>query len=119
MGDVLTANQIRTLLRECVTVVRPGETLIVQVGETWTPQQMSEAQRALNWEDETGKGYWPFRVLIVPGTGLGAAGLTHACPRAGSDGIMPCCGELPGGVPVTDRITLDPALVTCGKADRG
>lgn len=27
--------------------------------------------------------------------------------------MMPCCGRTPFEVPRTDRITLDPALVTC------
>lgn len=37
---------------------------------------------------------------------------THQCPPEG--GVMPCCGLTPFEVPSTDRITLDPALVTCG-----
>jgi hypothetical protein len=41
--------------------------------------------------------------------------LTHACPPDGS-GIMPCCGRTPFEVPRTDRMTLDPSLVTCSPA---
>lgn len=47
------------------------------------------------------------------------AGLTeeqetvHRCPPKGS-GIMPCCDKTPFEVPRTDRMTVDPALVTCG-----
>jgi hypothetical protein len=120
MSDVpaLTPETIRALLRECVTVVQPGETLIVQVGDTWTPRQVAAAHRELNWAGEDGKPYWPFRVLLVPGTGLGtaAAGTVHACPRGGSGGAMPCCGKYPAAVPVTDRITMVSAEVTCGGA---
>lgn len=39
--------------------------------------------------------------------------LIHACPPDGGDGLMSCCGQTPSGVPRTDRMTLDPALVTC------
>ena len=38
---------------------------------------------------------------------------THACPP-GDSGTMPCCGRTPFEVPGSDRMTLDPALVTCG-----
>lgn len=39
------------------------------------------------------------------------AEIVHACPPDGS-GRMPCCGRTPFEVP-KDRMTLDPALVTC------
>jgi hypothetical protein len=41
-----------------------------------------------------------------------AAETTHACPKRGS-GVTPCCGRSPFELPRTDRLTLDPALVTC------
>ena len=41
--------------------------------------------------------------------------LVHLCPPDGNGGLMPCCGLTPFEVPRTDRMTLDPALVTCGK----
>ena len=50
-----------------------------------------------------------------PGSG---SEVTHACPvpfAEGGDGTMPCCGLTPFEVPRYHRITLDPALVTCGK----
>jgi hypothetical protein len=37
---------------------------------------------------------------------------THLCPPDGG-GLMPCCGRTPFEVPRTDRMTLDPSLVTC------
>jgi hypothetical protein len=40
---------------------------------------------------------------------------THQCPPDGGGGLMPCCGLTPFEVPRTDRMTLDPALVTCHK----
>lgn len=44
-----------------------------------------------------------------------ASEVTHRCPPTGS-GIMPCCGRAPFEVPRTDRMTLDPSLVTCSEA---
>jgi hypothetical protein len=37
--------------------------------------------------------------------------ITHACP-VGDSNVMPCCGRTPFER-IQDRITLDPALVTC------
>ena len=37
----------------------------------------------------------------------------HQCPPA-DEAVMPCCGRTPFEVLRTDRITLDPAKVTCG-----
>lgn len=45
----------------------------------------------------------------------------HAAPSAG-DAFMPCCRRTPFSVPRSDRMTLDPYLVTCGRGwpvDRG
>jgi hypothetical protein len=36
----------------------------------------------------------------------------HQCPPDGS-GLMPCCGRTPFEVPQSNRITLDPTMVTC------
>jgi len=42
--------------------------------------------------------------------------VTHRCP-IGDDGWTPSCDRTPFELPRTDRITEDPALVTCqGKA---
>jgi hypothetical protein len=37
----------------------------------------------------------------------------HACPPE-DEGLTRCCGVAPFELPLTDRMTLDPALVTCG-----
>lgn len=37
---------------------------------------------------------------------------THRCPPAGSN-LMPCCNRTPFEVSEWDRMTLEPALVTC------
>jgi len=39
-------------------------------------------------------------------------GVTHLCPPTGQ-ALTPCCGRSPFELPRTDRITLDPNLVTC------
>ena len=52
-------------------------------------------------------------VLPVRKEGRTMTETTHQCPPSGS-GVMPCCGLTPFEAPRTDRMTLDPALVTCG-----
>ena len=49
----------------------------------------------------------------IPWQDIGAAEVTHQCPPEGGGGLMPCCGLTPFEVPPTDRITLNPSLVTC------
>ena len=39
---------------------------------------------------------------------------THAAPKAGQAETS-CCFKSPLELPIKDRITLDPAKVTCGK----
>lgn len=41
----------------------------------------------------------------------------HFVPRR-QDGLTPCCNRSPFELPRTDRMTLDPRLVTCGVANR-
>lgn len=38
----------------------------------------------------------------------------HLCPPKGS-GEMPCCDRTPFEVPITDLMTLDVSVVTCGE----
>lgn len=52
-----------------VVVVRPGETLVIRVPATWTPQQLGEYNAALTClADEV-----PFALLAVPGDELAVA----------------------------------------------
>ena len=44
MSDPLTEDEVRRLLRECVTVVKPGEILVLQPGADVTPNQLREIQ---------------------------------------------------------------------------
>lgn len=69
MGDgPLTEGEIRQLLRECVTVVKPGECVVLRVAGL-TPQQHREYQTAVNaWHEH---GTLAFRVIILVGDELG------------------------------------------------
>jgi hypothetical protein len=44
----LSPDEVRQLLRECVTVVKPGEVLVIRTTDL-TPYQVREYQEALNW----------------------------------------------------------------------
>lgn len=58
-----------------MTVVRPGETLVIRVPDTWNPQQADETWRRLSEvisDRELG-----FTVLLVPGEELAVA---RPCP---------------------------------------
>jgi len=64
VSEPLTPDEIRQLLRECVTVVKPGETLVLRCPEGWTPDQAGEMQRhAARWLEENAP---EVKVLIVP-----------------------------------------------------
>ena len=74
----LTPDEVRQLLRECVTTVGPGETLVVR-GTNWTPMQVREIQRAVDAMHED--GVIGFKVLAVFGDELGVVQ-----PEADADG---------------------------------
>jgi hypothetical protein len=64
----LSPGEIRSLLRECVTVVRPGESLVIRLANL-TPAHQREYQQWLNvMHDE---GIMPFRAFVFPGDELG------------------------------------------------
>ena len=99
--DRLTPEDIRSLLRECVTVVAPGETLVLRLSESFTPSQAREWQDALNAGWDGGDPFWPFRVLVVIGEGLGVAqtGATLNEARA-AHGLPLLDLEVPGLLPL-------------------
>lgn len=66
---LLSPAQVRYLLRQCVTVVKPGETLVIR-GRDWTPNQVREIQRVVDAMREDGT--IGFKVLAVFGDELGA-----------------------------------------------
>lgn len=51
-------------------------------------------------------------VLDRLGISLPPAPPIHGCPPDGS-GVTPCCGRTPFELPRTDRMSTDPALITC------
>jgi hypothetical protein len=67
-AQALKADEIRALLAESVTVVAPGETLVIRVSDL-TPNQMREYQESLTQQHEWGS--LPFRCLVVYGDELG------------------------------------------------
>ena len=64
----LGRDEVRQLLRECVTVVKPGESLVIR-GRDWTPNQVREIQDWMDAERESGR--ISFKVLVLPGDELG------------------------------------------------
>jgi hypothetical protein len=68
-GD-LTPAQAQAFLRDHVTVVRPGETLVVRGGD-WAPYRVRELQEALDTMIAA-RGL-KFSVLVVPGDELAVA----------------------------------------------
>jgi hypothetical protein len=57
------------LVRECVTVVRPGETLVVRVSDNTTPNQLRELQEY----GDLLAGARGFSVFVAWGRELGVA----------------------------------------------
>ena len=60
----LRPDEVRQLLRECVTVVKPGETLVIR-DRNWIPSQVNEIQRWMDDEHESGR--ISFKVLALIG----------------------------------------------------
>lgn len=60
----LTEAEVRQLLSECVTVVRPGEVLVLRAPEDWNPDQASQLQEYM--------GYWlaenapDIKAMVIP-----------------------------------------------------
>ena len=74
----LTQEQVRQLLSECVTVVKPGEVLAVRVPDTWTPRQIGECQEAFEamaeWRD------LDIAILFMPGEEFAVAKKAKSAP---------------------------------------
>ena len=61
----LTPDHVRQILRECVTVVKPGETLVIRANSEWTPHQVERLQEFLD-----GMAEWRdlgVKLLVLPG----------------------------------------------------
>ena len=111
----LTRDEIRQLLSECVTVVKPGETLILRVPWTTTPTQVRELQVVL--DETTAWLELPFKALVVPGDELTVA-------QAPEPDFMARVTTEPLGGPehlrgaLTIRLTHEPTGVTVAARDR-
>ncbi len=64
----LNPDEVRQLLRECVTVVKPGEVLILRCPENWSPEQAGEMQRHAAWWLEENAP--EVKVMVVPHLGM-------------------------------------------------
>lgn len=61
---LLTPETARELLRECVTVVKPGEVLVIRMSRELTPNQFREiAEMTGYWLKENAPGV---KVMLVP-----------------------------------------------------
>lgn len=63
-GPVLTREVVEAAVRECVTVVKPGETLVVRCRD-WTPDQAGQYMEYFGYMAQAGE--IPFRPLVVIG----------------------------------------------------
>lgn len=112
MSDPLPPGEMRRLLREHLTIVKPGEILVVRVPWTTTPARVRDYQRAM---DSAEGGVIPFKVLVVAGDELGVV-------EPGEPGFLKDCyieqfrAGLTGPHPV--RITHQPTGVRVDGTDR-
>ena len=67
----LSPDEIRQILRACVTVVKPGETLIIRVPLTWTPTMVGNYNDTIQSVHEMME--LPFKAMVVPAESLGIA----------------------------------------------
>ena len=88
----------------CAITSWEGETIWCDRSGSHPGLEHYDRRRGLRWLQDG------FKVLAW----RGLPEVTHLCPPDGG-GLMPCCGLTPFEVPRTDQMTLDPALVTCGK----
>ena len=69
--DAPSAEQIRDWLRASVTIVKPGETLVIRCPASWAPSTVRELGDFLRvWSEDAGD---PFRYVILPPVGLAVA----------------------------------------------
>lgn len=70
-GEPASREQVRALLRECVTVVAPGETLVIRAPQDWSPTQVQEYQWVI--DEAASAGCIPIRAVVIVGDGLAVA----------------------------------------------
>lgn len=61
---VLDPESVRQLLRESVTVVKPGEVLVLRCPEGWVPEQVREMHEGIRWWLEANAP--DIRVVVIP-----------------------------------------------------
>lgn len=122
-----TPDEVRALLRECVTIVQPGEVLVIRVpyGTPW--EEARSYQQAL----DTAREAWGFRAVVVTAEELGV--IPEAGDEAFANRVMDAINNLDvratprngTGVPVRaepgswvgeDRLPA-PAFITKGRGN--
>ena len=103
--DKVTAAELRALAREYVTIVQPGEVLIVREPSHWKPREVGDLNDALNAicsDPDAGLG---IKVLVVPGDGVSIAvpqpGHTLSTPAVPDPPVWP--GRLPDQASLPSR----------------
>jgi hypothetical protein len=61
---------------------------------------------------ETNDDLPPGEFVLVSPSGDMVSSTCHECPPRGSS-LTPCCGRSPFEIPAYDRLTVDPAYITC------
>lgn len=100
---LLTPALARELVRECVTIVQPGELLAIRVPDWWTPNGVYETNKwAAAWLTDNTPGV---KVLFVPGEEFAIANpetddefiarIKRALPRIQADARKPVGSRIP------------------------
>lgn len=61
---VFDPESVRQLLRESVTVVKPGEVLVLRCPEGWVPERVREMHKSIRWWLEANAP--DIRVMVIP-----------------------------------------------------
>ncbi len=106
----LSPQEVRSLLRECVTVVRPGEVLVIRVPWNTSQRELREYGESLAAWNASHEGH--LEAVIVPAEELGIAeAAPEPAAREKTGTFLDDCRTYRCGIPSVDgavRITHDP-----------
>ena len=83
-----TPDEVRALLRECVTVVRPGEVLVIRVPYDTPWEKAASYQKVLDAAREA----WGFRAIVVTAEDFGV--IPEAGDQAFANRVMEAINNL-------------------------
>ena len=72
-GQVVAPGELRALARRYITIMEPGEVLIVRVPASWPPRTVRELNEALTAVCSDPNRDLCIKVLVVPGDGMAVA----------------------------------------------